>query len=94
MRKIILDGNKMTTIAETHGYMKAELGFPDYYGNNLDALWDVLSTESMPESIHLINTDAFISNVGMYAIRVINIFHEAAGCNENIEFGTDVSILE
>lgn len=42
MRKI-LDAACMETEAEAHRYMKKVLQFPDYYGENLDALYDCLN---------------------------------------------------
>lgn len=42
MRKINLDFTQCTTREDVHTYLKKQFGFPDYYGNNLDALFDVL----------------------------------------------------
>ena len=42
MKRIELDFSKCTDRSEVHAYLKEQFGFPDYYGNNLDALFDVL----------------------------------------------------
>lgn len=43
MKLYYLDGSRLTTRDESYQYLKHRLSFPDYFGNNLDALWDVLS---------------------------------------------------
>jgi ribonuclease inhibitor len=43
MEKII-DGTRIRTERDFHELIAASLDFPDYYGKNLDALWDVLTT--------------------------------------------------
>ena len=40
--KYILDGKQMVSKEETHAYLKETFGFPEHYGNNLDALHDCL----------------------------------------------------
>lgn len=40
-----IDGDQIRSEAEFHGALARGLGLPVYYGKNLDALWDVLSTE-------------------------------------------------
>lgn len=43
MKTIELKGQKMTgEKKQYHAYLKETLGFPDYYGENLDALYDCL----------------------------------------------------
>ena len=44
MEKVKLNGNKMKSKEEAHLYIKKKLKHPEYYGNNLDALWDTLSS--------------------------------------------------
>ena len=53
MRKISINTNKLHTMLEIHQYLSAELKFPQHYGNNLDALYDQLTTLSEPLEIEL-----------------------------------------
>ena len=43
MKYISLDGNLFKDVAITHKILKEKLELPDYYGENLDALWDCLT---------------------------------------------------
>ena len=86
MKKIILDGSQMTSIKDTHKYIKIQLNFPLYYGENLDALWDILSTISDPTCITLINNDALDENLGIYAKLLIEVFCDAAKDNKKVHF--------
>jgi len=54
MKTICLALNKFSTPKDVHPYLKEKLTFPSYFGNNLDALYDVLSTyhESITICIH------------------------------------------
>ena len=41
MKIIIIDGELLAK--NPHNYLKKQLNFPDYYGENLDALYDCLT---------------------------------------------------
>lgn len=43
MKKIILDFCPIRTREEVHEYLEMKLDLPDYYGKNLDALYDCLT---------------------------------------------------
>ena len=53
MNEVILDGREMQD--NPHEYMKKELELPDYYGKNLDALYDCLT--EMNKSIVIKNSE-------------------------------------
>lgn len=86
MKKIILDGNYMKTKEKTHRYLKEKLNICGYYGNNLDALWDVISVYSEPISIKFINENRLIEYLGDYGNDLISLFREAEDENPNISF--------
>lgn len=86
MKMVTLNGERMTSIKATHGYLRRKLNFPEYYGGNLDALWDILSTISNPVKIKLINNDKLKENLGDYAHSLLKVFLDAVVENENIHF--------
>ena len=85
MKEIRLNGARMVDKATTHDYLKRKLALTDYYGKNLDALWDCLSTD-LSEKIIIINKpDAIINNLGSYGESLIHLFLEVAQMNEFIK---------
>jgi ribonuclease inhibitor len=43
--KVVINGNDIKSESDFHKHIALVLNFPSYYGKNLDALWDVLSTD-------------------------------------------------
>ncbi|EOC1315379.1 barstar family protein, partial [Cronobacter turicensis] len=65
MTEIILDGKKIENESEFHSVMSDLLNFGPYYGRNLDALWDLLSTDvERPVKIIWLNSDLSRNNLG------------------------------
>lgn len=85
MEKIILDGAKMTDKTAAHEHIAEMMGFPQWYGNNLDALWDMLSERDEAE-IELTATAAMLSALGTYGCRLLSCFFDAAAENPRILF--------
>jgi RNAse (barnase) inhibitor barstar len=59
MKTIELDGKLIKK--EGHDYLKEIFNFPDYYGKNLDALYDCLTDIGVETEVRLLNKD-FVSN--------------------------------
>lgn len=59
MKIVKIDGKLIKK--EGHDYLKGVFDFPDYYGKNLDALYDCLTEIGVETEIQLINKD-FVSN--------------------------------
>ena len=93
MKRIRLDGKKMTDRKSAHEYIAKKLSFPDYYGKNLDALADCLSEISDDTQIRLINTEDFINNIGVQYKGFIRVFSDSAESNPHLKFKTDIDII-
>jgi ribonuclease inhibitor len=85
MREIRLNGAKMTDRAAAHAYLKRKLDLPDYYGYNLDALWDCLSTDFSPRKITLVNPEIILENLGPYGISLIELIKNAGQENSCLQ---------
>lgn len=79
---IDLDSEKLRQRGPAHEYLAQMLGFPDYYGKNLDALFDSL-TELRNCTIVLKDGDALLQS-DCYGAKVIRVMQEAAQANPGI----------
>jgi len=84
MNKVILNGKRMITKEKTHAYLKRKFDFPDYYGRNLDALWDLLSVWDKELLIVIINKAEIIENLNSYGNSLLKLFSELDDENRNI----------
>ena len=75
MVNVILNGAVMTSRAEAHAEIARVLELPDYYGANLDALWDVLG--DLEGEITLIHADALRGFLGLYGEKLLKTLQEA-----------------
>lgn len=48
-KKIYIDFKEITELSDLHEKLKEELGFPDFYGMNVNALIDCLQSMRFPE---------------------------------------------
>jgi len=79
MKEIILDGNMLLNKETAHDYLKKMLELPEYYGENLDALYDCL-TELQDVEITIYAKQ----QENIYFNRMIRVFKEAAKENDKI----------
>ncbi len=49
MKTLQIDFGSVVTLADMHALLKATFGFPEFYGNNVNALIDCLSDLRYPE---------------------------------------------
>ena len=82
--EVELDGSKMKTLKETHLYLKETLNLSVHYGENLDALWDELSSRGYPISIKITNLDELKQSLGAYSEKLIELFTEVCMYNKGV----------
>lgn len=81
MNNITIDCTSIRTREDFHRIFAQKLSFPDWYGNNLDALHDCLS--SMRGTIRLENWESAEAALGKYGIAARRAM--AAAALENTE---------
>ena len=79
MKIFILDGSRFTSKQEAHEYIQRTLGFPSYYGKNLDALDDCLSELSRDVGVIMTGADVARSALGGYADGILEDFEDVLG---------------
>lgn len=77
MKSIEIDGKLIKK--DGHDYLKEILNFPDYYGKNLDALYDCLTDIGIETEITIIN-ESYVSD------DIIETFIDAADENSFLIF--------
>ena len=80
--RVILDCERLRSRRPAHEYLQEALGFPEYYGKNLDALFDCL-TELSDCAIVLRGKDE-LARSGGYGARVLRVLEDAARVNPHL----------
>ena len=83
-----LDFTKVEDYFHMHRIIKKELDFPDYYGENLDALWDCLTDMVDDDKIHIeiIGLDALRKNLDKLEYKVdklLEVFKRFKHCYDD-----------
>lgn len=86
MHKIILDGQYLLEKETSHVYLQEKLNLPEYYGKNLDALYDCL-TDLENIEIHICTTfdkEMHEEKTGYY-YKIIRVFQVAEKENKDLK---------
>lgn len=78
MKICILDGEQIKEKEQLHDVLVASLGLPDWYGRNLDALYDCLTDIREETEIRLIRLPAMEAHLGRYARALQKVIHDAS----------------
>ena len=80
--EIVLDAKRFKGRTRAHAYFKEALQLPDYYGKNLDALYDCLG--DIGEETVIVVPEVIQKNeyLGDYGKTMLRVFKDAAEENE------------
>ncbi len=84
MKKVRLNGYFMTTRERAHRHLRRRLRLPDYYGNNLDALYDCLGDVGEPTEIVLKHAARLDRIPDDYGKRLVAVLVAASAVNPNL----------
>lgn len=84
MTEILLDGSLITEKAQLHTLFAEQLSFPEWYGNNLDALYDCLTDVREETAIKVCSFGRLRDNLGSYADKVKKVLRNAEANNSFI----------
>ena len=82
MRKITLDIEKMRSLPMLHKYLHTALALPEYYGANLDALYDCLAEIAEPTELVVPKKVADEAYLGWYGQQFLQVLQDAAAAND------------
>lgn len=85
MRTIKLDLEKMSSLPALHKYLHQALELPEYYGANLDALYDCLSAMAEPTKLIISSKIGTPEYLGWYGEQLLCVLNDAADENEALE---------
>lgn len=87
--KYQLNFKDIKTKQELHQYLKQEFSFPDYYGSNLDALYDMLTCFEVGTTIEIINFSNFKNIDKKYSEMLMVLFDDV----NNEQLGVDIKVI-
>ena len=82
MAEIILDGLEIETMEEVHDRFAPLL--PEWYGRNLDALYDCLTDLGEPATVRLLNRDILTDRLGRRGRALVRLLRRAAAENPRV----------
>lgn len=84
MKKITIDCAVIDSRAAFHQAFAEAFSFPEWYGNNLDALYDCLTDISEETGLYLLHWDTLESILGNYALGAKKAALHAASENQKL----------
>ncbi|MCM1235396.1 MAG: barstar family protein [Ruminococcus flavefaciens] len=90
MNEIMLDFSGIKTLWNLHEYFKEVFHLPDYYGHNMDALWDCLYYSfEFPTTITLKNVEKLPSEMHEAVETMLEIFDDLQREDEKVTIQLD-----
>ena len=82
---VILDGQKMLNRRAVHDHLAEQLHLPDYYGRNLDALYDLLTERDAPLRLVVQHRDVLLTWLGEYGTALCQTLEDADRANPGLQ---------
>ena len=85
MAEIVLDGLELRSLEEVHDRFAQALALPEWYGRNLDALYDLLSEREGPTRLLVRRRAALLDGLGEYGGALCRTLEDAGQANPGLE---------
>ena len=85
MKIVTIRGIDFSDKDELHDFLASQLDFPEYYGRNLDALYDVLTDLCEETKIIIDMSEPGDDEMAGYLGRVTKVITDAAAVNESVK---------
>ena len=83
---ITINCDAIESMREFHEIMAREFHFPDWYGKNLDALYDCLTDITEPCTLTFTNVLPWFERLGKDAITTVRVLQDVSQINANFRF--------
>lgn len=83
VKEYLIDCSKLGERRAAHRYLAKTLELPEYYGNNLDALYDCLT--EMGECSILLKGALKLYESGGYGEKILKVMQDAAAANPRLK---------
>ena len=83
---VLIDGAAIETREQLHDALARQLALPEYYGRNLDALFDCLTELREDAELRLVRRDELFAHLGVYADVLQNVLRDACEENPHLHF--------
>ena len=82
----LIDGAVIETREQLHDALSKQLSLPEYYGRNLDALFDCLTDLREDTVLCLTHADELFAHLGVYADVFQTVLRDASAENPRLRF--------
>ncbi len=84
MAEIVLDGLELRSLEEVHDRFAQALALPEWYGRNLDALFDCLTELKAPVMVRLLHQEALEDRLDRRGRALVRLLRRAAAENPQV----------
>lgn len=84
MRTLSVNAREFGSRLEMHAALRNALGGENYWGSNLDALHDCLTSVSEPTVLRIVNWSYAARHLGEYADRLWHVLSDSTDENPNL----------
>lgn len=84
MKEVIINAEEIFSISDIHKQLAEELGFPEYYGKNLDALYDCMTDITEEVTVTVIGRSELNETLGIGFKKLMGVLNDAAEENGSI----------